>query len=153
MLSLVPITIREANAYVARHHRRHGKVPGAKFAIGVASGSDVVGVVLVGRPVSRRLDDDWTAEVIRCCTDGTRNACSMLYRAAWRACRAMGYHRLVTYTGKDEPGTSLVASGWKLVGEAGGGNWNKPGRPRVDTEHRQRKLRWEFVDARSHQTG
>ena len=74
MLSLVPITIREANAYVARHHRRHGEVQGAKFAIGVAWDHDVVGVVLVGRPVARRLDNGWTAEVIHFCTDSTRNA-------------------------------------------------------------------------------
>src|SRR5690606_33757592 len=97
-LQLVPVTLSEAKAFVERHHRHHKAPEGGRLAIGVAKDGEVVGVVIVGRPVSRMLDDGWTAEVTRCCTVGTRNAPSMLYRAAWRAARAMGYRRLVTYT-------------------------------------------------------
>ena len=93
--------------------------------------------------VNRLLDDGWTAEVSRCCTDGTRNACSILYAAAWRAVRALGYRKLITYTLPEEGGASLRAAGWKCIGETGGGTWNRAARPRVDTYPLQVKLRWE----------
>ena len=89
--------------------------------------------------------DGWTGEVLRCCTDGTRNAPSMLYRACWRATRAMGYRRLITYTLPEEGGASLRAAGFKLIGEAGGGSWSRRLRPRVDTHPMQKKLRWELT--------
>lgn len=145
MLILTPITISEARIFVRRHHRHHKPPQGGLFAVAVSDGEDVCGVAIVGRPVARALQDGWTAEVTRCCTDGSRNACSMLYGAAWRAARALGYRRLVTYTLPSEGGASLRAAGWTLIGEAGGGNWNVPGRPRVDTdaELQQRKFRWE----------
>jgi hypothetical protein len=93
------------------------------------------------------LQDGFTAEVTRCCTDGTRNACSMLYRAAWRSAKALGYRRLVTYTLPQEGGTSLRAAGFTRVGEAGGGRWHRPrcGRVRADQHPIERKLRWEIV--------
>ena len=75
-----------------------------------------MGVVIVGRPVSRYLDDGWTLEVNRLCTDGSRNACSMLYGAAWRAARAMGYKRLITYILESECGASKRAA---CAGQAG----------------------------------
>jgi hypothetical protein len=89
------------------------------------------------------LQDGWTAEVSRLATDGSKNACSMLYGAAWRACRALGYRRLITYILDTEPGTTLQAAGWKLVGAAGGGSWDRRERPRVDRHPTQGKLRWE----------
>jgi hypothetical protein len=116
---------------------------GGLFAVAVADESGVRGVAIVGRPVARLLADDFTAEVTRLCTDGARNACSMLYGAAWRAARALGYRRLVTYTLPEEGGSSLRAAGWRLVGEAGGGSWSRVARARVDTHPTQRKLRWE----------
>lgn len=142
-LILQPLTLAEAHAFVREHHRHHGPSVGGKFAIGVNDGERVVGVVVVGRPVARHFDDGWTAEVTRLATDGTRNACSMLYAAAWRAARAMGYRRLVTYTLPDEGGASVRAAGWRLVGEAGGGSWSCKSRPRVDKHPLQTKLLWE----------
>lgn len=142
-LTLTPITLKEANHFVATHHRNHKPVVGHKYSIAVSKDGSICGVCIVGRPVARHLDDGWTLEVTRCCTDGTSNACSMLYGAAWRAAKAMGYKKLVTYTLPTEGGASLRASGYKCAGEAGGGNWNCASRPRVDTEHQQLKLRWE----------
>lgn len=142
-LSLVPLTLREANAYVERNHRHHGPARGCIVTVGVESEGEIVGVCIVGRPLARMLQDGYTAEVLRCCTDGAYNACSMLYGAAWRAVRALGYRRLVTYTLPQEGGSSLLASGFKLLGEAGGGSWSREGRPRVDLHPTQGKLRWE----------
>lgn len=146
MIHVAPLSLAEANAYVAQHHRHHRPVPGAKFCIAVSDDQGVVrGVAIVGRPVARGNDDGWTLEVNRCCTDGTANACSMLYGAAWRAARALGYLRLITYTLPDEGGASLRGAGWKLLGRRGGGNWNTPARPRVDTVEllSGQKLLWE----------
>lgn len=144
-LRITPISLAEANAFVAEHHRHHKPVPGAKFCIAASRGNDVVGVAIVGRPVSFRLDDGWTLEVNRLATDGTRNACSMLYGAARKATFALGYTRLITYTLPEEGGASLRASGWRLLGLRGGGSWNSKTRPRVDTHPLQQKLLWEAV--------
>ena len=143
MLKITPITQREANAYVAQHHRHHKPVTGAIFCVAASEGETVRGVAIVGRPVARALQDGWTAEVTRCCTDGARNACSMLYGAAWRAARAMGYRKLITYTLAEEGGASLRAAGFRCIGAAGGGSWDCPSRPRIDTHPMQQKLRWE----------
>ncbi|HET9948841.1 MAG TPA: XF1762 family protein [Longimicrobiales bacterium] len=143
MLTIVPCTLREANAFVAGHLRHHKPTRGCRFVLAVAEGEIVRGVAIVGRPVSRMLDDGWTLEVTRVCTDGARNACSMLYAASWRAAKAIGYRRLVTYTLPDEGGASLRAAGWRCVGEAGGKSWSRRDRPRVDAHPLQTKLRWE----------
>ena len=142
-LALVPISLREAHAFVERHHRHHNPSRGGKFAIGCERGGVVVGVVVVGRPVARASDNGYTAEVNRLATDGSMNVCSMLYQAAWRAARAMGYKRLVTYTLKSEGGGSLRAAGWKVIGEVKGRSWDCPIRPRVDTHPLQDKFCWE----------
>ena len=144
MLELQPLTLAEANAFVQRHHRHHGPVVGHKFSIACNDGLRVVGVAVVGRPVNRILDDGWTAEVTRLCTDGTKNVASKLYAACWRAARAMGYHRLITYTLERESGTSLTAAGWRLVGEVRGRSWSCKSRPRVDKHPLQNKLRFEI---------
>ncbi len=142
-LEIVPMTLREANAYVEQHHRHHGPVAGQKYSIGLSDGEKIVGVAIVGRPVSRHLDDGWTLEVNRLCTNGTKNACSMLYAAAWRAAKAMGYKRLVTYILESENGASLRAAGWKCVGQAGGLRWTGERRPEVDLYPAQMKIRFE----------
>ncbi len=143
MLELQPITYPEACAFILKHHRHHLPPQGWKFGIAVNDGQKVVGVVTVGRPVARMLDDGYTLEVTRCCTDGTKNAASMLYAAAWRACRAMGYRRLISYTLAEEPGTSLRAAGWRVVGQTDGGSWSCPSRPRVDKHPTGQKTLWE----------
>lgn len=141
MLRVVPITLREANAFVALHHRHHPPARGCKFTLAVADDDQIVGVAIVGRPVARHFDDGFTAEVNRTCTDGTPNANSMLYGAAWRAARAMGYQRLVTYTQEGESGTSLRAAGWTVLAERSPrGSWASAGRPRADREAVQRTL-------------
>lgn len=141
-LELCPVSLAEANAFVAEHHRHHRPVTGHKYSIACTDGERIVGVVIVGRPVSRHLDDGWTLEVTRLCTDGTKNGCSMLYAAAWRAARAMGYKRLVTYILKSETGISLKAAGWRCVGQAGGLQWIGKRRPTVDLYPAQMKLKW-----------
>lgn len=146
-LRLVPTTLRSANAYIAEHHRHHRPARGCVSVVAVAEGSRLCGVAIVGRPLARMLQDGFTAEVTRCCTDGTRNACSMLYRAAWRSVKALGYRRLVTYTLPQEGGASLHAAAFTKVGEAGGGRWHRPrcDRIRADQHPTAKKLRWEIV--------
>ena len=116
-LTIVPVTYRDACAYVAIHHRHHAPPRGCRFCLGVATDTRLVGVAMVGRPVSRHYDDGRTLEVNRTCTDGTPNANSALYGASWRAAKALGYLRLITYTQADETGASLRGAGWRVVGE------------------------------------
>jgi hypothetical protein len=147
MLRISPISLKEANEFVKTHHRHHQPVVGHKFSVCVYDGERLCGVAIVGRPVSRHLDNGATLEVNRCATDGTRNACSMLYRAAWRAASAMGYQRLITYTLPSEGGASLRGAGFKLLGIRGGGSWNKPSRPRVDAAPTEQKHLWELTSS------
>lgn len=144
-MEITPINFEEANAFVQAFHRHHKPMQGCKFCLAVSDGNKVVGVAIVGRPVARMLDNGWTLEVNRCCTDGTKNACSMLYSHAWKAAKALGYKRLITYTLPEEGGASLKASNWKCIGLRGGGNWNVKSRPRIDTDEllRGQKLLWE----------
>lgn len=117
MLRLVPVTFRTACGFVFAYHRHNAAPRGHKFSIGLQDGDRLVGVVMCGRPIARAFDDGFTLEVSRTCTDGTYNANSMLYGAAWRAGKAMGYRRCVTYTQADETGASLRAVGWRRVKE------------------------------------
>lgn len=142
-IELQPITFAEACAFVKKHHRHHQPPVGWLFGVAANNGTAVVGVAMVGRPVARMLQDGYTAEVIRLCADGTPHVASMLYGACWRAAKALGYRRLITYILSDEPGTSLRAAGWRLIGERGGGSWSRDGRPRVDTHPLQAKLLFE----------
>ena len=133
-LEIRPITLRAANAYVAQHHRHNIPTNGHKWSLACYDGDRLCGVAIAGQPVARRLDDGMTIEVRRVCTDGTHNACSALYGACARVAKEMGYARILTYTLVTEPGTSLKASGWKDMGEAGGGSWSVPSRPRDLTQ-------------------
>ncbi len=142
-LSIVPISQKEAFLFVKQLHRHHKPPRGSVFQLAAVKDGEIVGVAIVGRPVARRLQDGWTLEVNRCCTDGTRNACSFLYGAAWRAAKALGYRKLITYTLPAEGGGSLRGAGWTLIGKAGGGSWSSKGRPRVDLHPTQVKFRWE----------
>jgi len=143
-LRIVPIDFREANEFVHQFHRHHQPVKaGYKFCVAVADDEKIVGVAIVGQPVARSLMDGWTLEVRRTCTDGTKNANSMLYGACWRIARQMGYRKLITYTLLEESGTTMKAVGWKCIGEIRGHSWNTPSRPRVDLHPTQNKIRWE----------
>lgn len=128
--------------FIENHHRHHLPPQGWKFGVAVNNGEVVVGVITIGRPVARHLDDGNTLEVTRCCTDGTRNACSKLYSTAWRAVRAMGYKKLITYTLESESGDSLRGAGWKIIGEVKGRSWNCKSRPRIDKHPTVNKVLW-----------
>lgn len=144
-LTITPITLKQANAFVAQYHRHHKPVVGHKFSIGVSCQGKLVGVAIVGRPVARNLDDGTTLEVTRCCTDGTKNAVSKLYGVARRVSKELGYTRVVTYTLCTETGISLRASGWVCKGLSGGGSWNSKLRPRIDKHPTCKKLRYEVL--------
>ena len=146
-LLTIPVSLDEANAFVRDHHRHHDEVVGHKFSIGAAVDGSLAGVVIVGRPVARGRQDGRTLEVTRLCTDGVKrptgrvnrrgeptfiNVPSFLYGRALRATFALGYARLGTYIRADENGTSLIAAGWRLVGETRGRSWDCQSRPRQD---------------------
>ena len=113
MLEIKPISLADANNYIIEHHRHHDKVQGHKFSIAVYDEENILhGVAVVGRPVSRHLDNGMTLEVTRLCTDGTKNACSILYARCAKIARDMGYKKIITYILESEYGSSLLASGW-----------------------------------------
>lgn len=142
MLELKPCDFATARAFVGDHHR-HNKPPvGHKYSIACYDGDKLCGVVIVGRPVGRYLDDGLTLEVTRCCTDGTRNACTKLYGAACRAAQALGYKRIVTYTRQSENGASLRAANWTCDGQAGGTHWTGQRYEQTELVLDEMKVRW-----------
>ena len=143
-LTIERLELAEANAFVREHHRHHKPVVGHVFSIGAALDGKIVGIAIVGRPVSRHRDDGVTAEVTRLATDGTHNACSFLYGASARAAFALGFKRIGTYILATEPGTSLAAAGWRMIGETPGRSWSVPSRPRVDTHPLQKRMLFEY---------
>jgi len=144
-LQIVPVELSEANAFVTLHHRHHRPAVGHRFSLAAALGGEIVGVAIVGRPVARGNQDGWTVEVTRLASSGARNVCSFLYAACRRAAFALGYRRIITYILDTEPGTTLRAAGFRLIGVRGGGSWDCKSRPRVDRHPLQAKLLWEAV--------
>lgn len=134
-LHLVPVRFRDAAAFTAMWHRHHHPPVGMVFAVGAADDEGVLrGVAIVGRPVARLFDNGQTLEVTRTATDGTFNCNSLLYGAAWRATKALGYTRLITYTQAGETGASLRAAGWRVIAErTANPGWDRPSRPRQPT--------------------
>lgn len=122
-MNIRPITFRQASDFINKCHRHHKATVGHKFSIGLFDGDQLVGCAVCGRPVSRYLDDGVTCEINRLCTDGTKNACSMLYGACCRIAKEMGYDRIITYILESENGASLKASNFVCDGVAGGTHW------------------------------
>jgi hypothetical protein len=141
-MTAVPLELKQANAFIGELHRHHDPVHRDKFRIGCEVDGKLVGVVQLGRPVSRCLDDGKTIEVVRLCTDGTPNACSYLYSKAARIAKEMGYSKIITYILDSETGISLKAAGWVKEADIKGHNWNTPSRPRETTAPECDKQRW-----------
>lgn len=142
MIQAVSLSLKQANQFVQSLHRHHKPVQGDKFRCGAVVDGKLVGVVQIGRPVSRGLDDGQTVEVIRLCTDGTKNVCSFLYARACKAAEALGYSRIYTYILDSEDGASLKASGFVFDGVTNGGSWDCPSRHRNQTAPTCKKNRY-----------
>lgn len=130
-IEAIPLELKEANEFVNIMHRHHKAVHRDKFRVGAMVDGKLVGVVQVGRPVSRMLDDGRTLEVVRLCTNGTKGVCSFLYSRAARIAKELGYDRIITYILESESGASLKATGWKFEANTSGGTWDRPSRARV----------------------
>lgn len=141
---LAPISLRDANAFVATHHRHHKPVRGHRYSLAAWHDGHLAGVVIVGRPVARLAGDPLQVlEVTRLCTDGTYNCCSFLYAAAARAGKALGYQKIQTYILSTEPGTSLAAAGWSFEARTYGRQWqHTDGKERRTDQPNIDKLRW-----------
>lgn len=144
-LIAVPISLRDANAFVVKHHRHHGPVRGHKLAIGAEWDGELIAIVIIGRPVARKRGDQALLDATRVCTDGVRrhlgqnrrgndmyvNAASFLYARAHQVASAMGC-KIGTYILEDESGISVKAAGYTVTRKTPGKSWDVPSRPRED---------------------
>ena len=143
--SFSTIDLKNANLYLTTNHRHLNKTwVYHKYSIAAFYDNRLCGVVVVGRPKARLLQDGFTVEIVRCCTDGTPNACSFLYGKAVKAAKALGYKKVITYTLESENGASLRSANFIFCGICGGGTWNRKGRQRVDNHDTNKKVRWEY---------
>lgn len=141
-LRAAPITRDRAMAFVMKHHRHHGRLPGDLFRVAAFLDTELVGVAIIGRPPARLLDDGTICTVSRLCTLGTKNACSFLYSRAARIAREFGFQTIDTYVLESEPGTSLLAAGWERLYTTDGGSWDRTARRRVGVGPECPKVRW-----------
>lgn len=130
MLKAIPLELKQANEFVNKLHRHHSAVHRDKFRVGCIKNGELVGIVQVGRPVSRFLDDGFTLEVVRLCSNGEKDVCSFLYGRAARIAKELGYKKIITYILDSESGVSVEAAGWKLEESIKGHSWDCPSRPR-----------------------
>ena len=142
MLELRPCDYATAKRFIGLNHRHNKPPTGHKFSIACYDGDRLCGVAMVGWPVARMLADGFTVEVTRNCTDGTYNACSMLYGACARIAKDMGYRKIITYILMSENGASLKVSGFICEGEAGGEMWTGKRSGRDNGVPKERKTRW-----------
>ena len=143
-LTIVPVYWREAKAFIAEHHRHHLPGGNGRFSIGVEDDAGRLrGVAVMGRPKARMIPHRQVLEVVRVATDGCENACSALYGASCRIHKPHGYRKAMTYILVSEPGTSLLAAGWRPVAVTDGGSWSRPSRGRTDKHPLDAKVRWE----------
>lgn len=157
-LHIRPISLRQARQFVQEHHRHHDMPQGGLWAIALMDesyqrnqqtlamelASELLGVAIAGRPVSRVLQRKGYCEIVRVCVlEGVPNGCSMLYGRCRRIAQLMGYSKSVTYTLQSETGVSLRAAGYSRITETDGGSWSRPSRPRVDSHPTEPKIRWE----------
>jgi hypothetical protein len=146
-LQAIPMKLKEAAEFVRNFHRHNKPPQGGLFAVGVSDGENCVGVAIVGRPVSRHMDDGQTVEVVRCCVlDGSpKGSCSFLYARCWNAAKALGWKRCITYTLQSESGSSLKGAGWKVIAEltsnSAAGWQTRPGREWQEVVG-QAKFKW-----------
>lgn len=154
-IKLIPQKL--ANDFVAKVHRHHDPPVGDKFRLGAFSNVNgeetLIGVAIVGRPVSRKLEEKhptWL-ELTRMATlAGTASLNSQLYMAAWRETqkrknkKGQPYDKLITYISENEPGTSLKATQQWYVDyeQSEGGKWGREKRPRADHHPTEPKVRW-----------
>ncbi len=148
-MKIIPISLKMANEFISIYHRHHKPCRGCKFCIGLIDKTELVGVAVCGRPVSRHLDNGFNLEINRLCTDGTKNACSMLYGACVRIAKAMGYQKVITYILQSENGASLKASNFTCEGIAGGEIWTGC-RKRDNGVPKELKTRWIYEIEKSH---
>jgi hypothetical protein len=155
-MKVVPMTLREANDFIESHHRHNGRTSrdGGKYAIGCEHDTHLVGVAIVGRPLSRILDDNFTTEILRTCVldNAPKGTNSFLYGRCWRIWQQMGGTRMVTYTLESESGSSLKGAGWNMKAVCKGhkNGWSSADRDRVwQPIYGQTKFRWEVTSQKS----
>jgi hypothetical protein len=147
-VTIIPCMLGEAGEFITNFHR-HNKAPqGAIFAIGASDGNSLVGVAIVGRPVARLQQDGFTVEAVRVCVkpDAPKGTSSALYAACWRAAKALGWRRLITYTLQTESGASLRGAGYTLIAERDANDparWQSRPRREWQTVVGQAKFLWE----------
>jgi len=147
-LEVRPISFRDACGFVRRHHR-HCQPPTAwRWGGALYNGFVLIGVVMVGNPVARAFMHLGVVEVTRLTVRGDtepmlrKDACSTLYAWSSREAERRGFSRIISYVREDEPGTSLLASGWTRDCAVRGRSWHSKRRQRSNNNADVDKVRW-----------
>lgn len=145
LLTIKPVSLQESNEFIEQYHNTHKRIYGFKFGVGIVNEDNkLIGVATAGRPVSRHLDDGYTIEITRVCTNHSeKNMSSRLIGALSRASKALGYKKIISYTLVEEEGISFKASNFSPVHTTKAETWNRDKRKRIDKAPIGKKIRWE----------
>jgi|6_EtaG_2_1085325.scaffolds.fasta_scaffold49331_2 hypothetical protein len=143
---------REVKEFITKHHRHLNASLGDKFRAVALNGSVVIGAAMMGRPVSRHLDDGTCLEITRVAIDSsisralTQNICSQLYAKCFKWAKQHDYQSVITYTLEHEDGASLKSANfiheYTQPNSRRGSSWDSPSRTRNDKTPNCPKKRW-----------
>lgn len=107
--------MRRCNEFVAKHHSYLSGVRGCVFTAEAFDGDAVTAVIIIGRPISPQQDDGVTAEITRLCTSNEAPwaTASALIKRARRACKAIGFNRIISYCDSQAIAAAFNASNFK----------------------------------------
>lgn len=129
---IIPLTLAQANSFAAKQRENYRPFRGRRFAIGCAMDEKLVGIVILGKPVDEALDDGLTLAVNYIHATGGRTAYGMLYGAAARAAKALGYCRIIAFLPENISSSGLRAAGWKCAGPVESGKPQAPKKLRYE---------------------
>ena len=143
-LTCIPLTLKEANAFVKENHRHSKQCRGHRFSLGAVYKDELVGAAIIGRAINRYLDNRFTAEILRNCVleKAPKGTCSFLYSRAMKVWQSQGGKKIVTYTLETETGSSLKAVNFNAAAKTGffKGGWQNRSNRREYTPIRKIRL-------------
>ena len=144
---------KRVNDFLSAYHYL-GKLPIWKIAFGLLSEEndiELIGVVVIGLPLSRYLMKEKYLEIRRLCLhNAPKNSGSFLIGYALRWCKKNGYNKVVTYADPSvgHEGKIYLAANFKMDGYTSGGSWKGKNRENRQVRYTGKKIRFIWINPR-----
>ena len=88
-MEIAPLSVASALEFLVKHERHYKTEAEPIFAIGLSDGNAIRGAVIVGK------NESFDAAIAHIYSDGEYQGYTLLYGAAVRAAKALGYERMI----------------------------------------------------------